>query len=129
MNYLPLKIKFDKAEINDNESYCETLFLDEEPFIKGHFPNKKLVPGVILTKSIQDFCEKYLIKNEIFILKSANSIMYKYPIYSNQVINIIVNSYKNDNNGETFKYKIFYKDKLASTGELYYIREGNYGKA
>ena len=99
------------------EGIGNRIFLEEEYFFKGHFPNMPIVPGVILIESMAQTAgivvskkyEKYEDKSVLFM--SVSKAKFRKPVYPNENIffhvkflNRVKSVYKFS--GEAFKNNI-----------------------
>ena len=84
----------DTCEIikSGEEGIGNRIFLDDEYFFKGHFPNMPIVPGVILIESMAQTAgivvskkyEKYQDKSVLFM--SVSKAKFRKPVYPNEKI-------------------------------------------
>ena len=89
----------DKCEIilEGEKGVGEKLFLPEEYFFKGHFPNMPIVPGVVLIESMAQTAgiviskkyENYLEKSVLFM--SVSKAKFRKPVFPNDKIFFEVN--------------------------------------
>ena len=99
------------------EGIGNRVFLEDEYFFKGHFPNMPIVPGVILIESMAQTAgivvskkyEKYKDKSVLFM--SVSKAKFRKPVYPNEKISFHVkflNSVKSvyKFSGEAFKDNI-----------------------
>ena len=99
------------------EGIGNRIFLEDEYFFKGHFPNMPIVPGVILIESMAQTAgivvskkyEEYEDKSVLFM--SVSKAKFRKPVYPNENIffhvkflNIVRSVYKFS--GEAFKNNI-----------------------
>ena len=74
------------------EGIGNRIFLEDEYFFKGHFPNMPIVPGVILIESMAQTAgivvskkyEKYQDKSVLFM--SVSKAKFRKPVYPNEKI-------------------------------------------
>ena len=109
----------DTCEIikSGEEGIGKRIFLEDEYFFKGHFPNMPIVPGVILIESMAQTAgivvskkyEKYEDKSVLFM--SVSKAKFRKPVYPNENIffhvkflNRVKSVYKFS--GEAFKNNI-----------------------
>ena len=109
----------DTCEIikSGEEGIGKRIFLEDEYFFKGHFPNMPIVPGVILIESMAQTAgivvskkyEKYEDKSVLFM--SVSKAKFRKPVYPNEKIifhvkflNKVKSVYKFS--GEAFKNNI-----------------------
>ena len=96
------------------EGIGNRIFLEDEYFFKGHFPNMPIVPGVILIESMAQTAgivvskkyEKYEDKSVLFM--SVSKAKFRKPVYPNEKINFHVKYLNNVKSvykfsGEAFK--------------------------
>lgn len=84
----------DTCEIikSGEEGIGNKIFLEDEYFFKGHFPNMPIVPGVILIESMAQTAgivvskkyEKYEDKSVLFM--SVSKAKFRKPVYPNETI-------------------------------------------
>ena len=84
----------DKCEIikSGEEGVGNRIFLEDEYFFKGHFPNMPIVPGVILIQSMAQTAgvvvskkyEEYEDKSVLFM--SVSKAKFRKPVYPNEKI-------------------------------------------
>tara|TARA_B100002052_G_scaffold215437_1_gene197395 strand:+ start:51 stop:485 length:435 start_codon:yes stop_codon:yes gene_type:complete len=84
----------DTCEIikSGEEGIGKKIFLEDEYFFKGHFPNMPIVPGVILIESMAQTAgivvskkyEKYEDKSVLFM--SVSKAKFRKPVYPNEKI-------------------------------------------
>ena len=84
----------DTCEIikSGEEGIGNKIFLEDEYFFKGHFPNMPIVPGVILIESMAQTAgivvskkyEKYQDKSVLFM--SVSKAKFRKPVYPNEKI-------------------------------------------
>ena len=99
------------------EGIGNRIFLEDEYFFKGHFPNMPIVPGVILIESMAQTAgivvskkyEKYEDKSVLFM--SVSKAKFRKPVYPNEKINFHVKFLNNVKSvykfsGEAFKDNI-----------------------
>ena len=99
------------------EGIGNRIFLEDEYFFKGHFPNMPIVPGVILIESMAQTAgivvskkyEKYEDKSVLFM--SVSKAKFRKPVYPNEKINFHVKYLNNVKSvykfsGEAFKDNI-----------------------
>ena len=99
------------------EGIGNRIFLEDEYFFKGHFPNMPIVPGVILIESMAQTAgivvskkyEKYEDKSVLFM--SVSKAKFRKPVYPNEKINFhvkILNNVKSvyKFSGEAFRDNI-----------------------
>ena len=109
----------DTCEIikSGEEGIGNKIFLEDEYFFKGHFPNMPIVPGVILIESMAQTAgivvskkyENYKDKSVLFM--SVSKAKFRKPVYPNEKISFHVkflNSVKSvyKFSGEAFKDNI-----------------------
>ena len=109
----------DTCEIikSGEEGIGNKIFLPDEYFFKGHFPNMPIVPGVILIESMAQTAgivvskkyEKYEDKSVLFM--SVSKAKFRKPVYPNEKINFHVKFLNNVKSvykfsGEAFKDNI-----------------------
>ena len=78
------------------EGIGNRIFLEDEYFFKGHFPNMPIVPGVILIESMAQTAgivvskkyEKYQDKSVLFM--SVSKAKFRKPVYPNEKISFHV---------------------------------------
>ena len=96
------------------EGIGNRIFLEDEYFFKGHFPNMPIVPGVILIESMAQTAgivvskkyEKYQDKSVLFM--SVSKAKFRKPVYPNEKISFHVKFLNNVKSvykfsGEAFK--------------------------
>ena len=99
------------------EGIGNRIFLEDEYFFKGHFPNMPIVPGVILIESMAQTAgivvskkyEKYQDKSVLFM--SVSKAKFRKPVYPNEKISFHVKFLNNVKSvykfsGEAFKDNI-----------------------
>mgnify|MGYP001319405988 CR=1 FL=1 len=99
------------------EGIGNRVFLEDEYFFKGHFPNMPIVPGVILIESMAQTAgivvskkyEKYQDKSVLFM--SVSKAKFRKPVYPDEKISFhvkFINSVKSvyKFSGEAFKDNI-----------------------
>ena len=106
----------DTCEIikSGEEGIGKRIFLDDEYFFKGHFPNMPIVPGVILIESMAQTAgivvskkyEEYEDKSVLFM--SVSKAKFRKPVYPNEKISFHVKFLNNVKSvykfsGEAFK--------------------------
>ena len=106
----------DKCEIIKlgEEGIGNRIFLEDEYFFKGHFPNMPIVPGVILIESMAQTAgiviskkyENYNDKSVLFM--SVSKAKFRKPVYPNEKISFHVKFLNNVKSvykfsGEAFK--------------------------
>ena len=84
----------DSCEIikSGEEGIGKRIFLEDEYFFKGHFPNMPIVPGVILIESMAQTAgivvskkyENYKDKSVLFM--SVSKAKFRKPVYPNETI-------------------------------------------
>ena len=109
----------DECEIikTGEEGIGNRIFLEDEYFFKGHFPNMPIVPGVILIESMAQTAgivvskkyEKYQDKSVLFM--SVSKAKFRKPVYPNEKISFHVKFLNNVKSvykfsGEAFKDNI-----------------------
>ena len=109
----------DTCEIikSGEEGIGNKIFLEDEYFFKGHFPNMPIVPGVILIESMAQTAgivvskkyENYKDKSVLFM--SVSKAKFRKPVYPNEKINFhvkILNNVKSvyKFSGEAFRDNI-----------------------
>ena len=109
----------DKCEIikSGEEGIGNRIFLEDEYFFKGHFPNMPIVPGVILIESMAQTAgiviskkyENYKDKSVLFM--SVSKAKFRKPVYPNEKISFHVKFLNNVKSvykfsGEAFKDNI-----------------------
>ena len=109
----------DSCEIikSGEEGIGKRIFLEDEYFFKGHFPNMPIVPGVILIESMAQTAgivvskkyEKYQDKSVLFM--SVSKAKFRKPVYPNEKISFHVKFLNNVKSvykfsGEAFKDNI-----------------------
>tara|TARA_Y100001970_G_C13484008_1_gene485772 strand:+ start:72 stop:506 length:435 start_codon:yes stop_codon:yes gene_type:complete len=109
----------DKCEIikSGEEGIGERIFLEDEYFFKGHFPDMPIVPGVILIESMAQTAgivvsKKYeKDKDKSVLFMSITKVKFRKPVYPNEkiffhvkFINSVKSVYKFS--GEAFKDNI-----------------------
>lgn len=83
------------------EGIGEKIFLSEEYFFKGHFPNMPIVPGVILVESMAQtagivISKKYqYYKDKSVLFMSINKAKFRKPVYPNDKVFFHVKYLKN----------------------------------
>ena len=99
------------------EGIGSKIFLEDEYFFKGHFPNMPIVPGVILIESMAQTAgivvskkyEKYKDKSVLFM--SVSKAKFRKPVFPNEKISFHVKFLNNVKSvykfsGEAFKDNI-----------------------
>ena len=109
----------DTCEIikSGEEGIGNRIFLEDEYFFKGHFPNMPIVPGVILIESMAQTAgivvskkyENYKDKSVLFM--SVSKAKFRKPVYPNEKISFHVKFLNNVKSvykfsGEAFKDNI-----------------------
>ena len=105
----------DKCEIikSGEEGVGNRIFLEDEYFFKGHFPNMPIVPGVILIESMAQTAgivvskkyEEYEDKSVLFM--SVSKAKFRKPVYPNENINFHVKFLNNVKSVYKFSGKAF----------------------
>ena len=99
------------------EGIGNRIFLDDEYFFKGHFPNMPIVPGVILIESMAQTAgiviskkyENYNDKSVLFM--SVSKAKFRKPVYPNEKISFHVKFLNNVKSVYKFSGKAF-KDNI-----------------
>ena len=99
------------------EGIGNRIFLEDEYFFKGHFPNMPIVPGVILIESMAQTAgivvskkyEKYEDKSVLFM--SVSKAKFRKPVYPNEKINFHVKFLNNVKSVYKFSWEAF-KDNI-----------------
>ena len=109
----------DKCEIikSGEEGVGNRIFLEDEYFFKGHFPNMPIVPGVILIESMAQTAgivvskkyENYKDKSVLFM--SVSKAKFRKPVYPNEKISFHVKFLNNVKSVYKFSGEAF-KDNL-----------------
>ena len=109
----------DKCEIikSGEEGVGNRIFLEDEYFFKGHFPNMPIVPGVILIESMAQTAgivvskkyEEYEDKSVLFM--SVSKAKFRKPVYPNENIFFHVKFLNNVKSVYKFSGKAF-KDNI-----------------
>ena len=109
----------DECEIikTGEEGIGNRIFLEDEYFFKGHFPNMPIVPGVILIESMAQTAgivvskkyENYKDKSVLFM--SVSKAKFRKPVYPNEKISFHVKFLNNVKSVYKFSGEAF-KDNL-----------------
>ena len=109
----------DKCEIivPGEHGKSEKIFLENEYFFKGHFPNNPIVPGVIIVEAMAQTAgvvvsfklKEYTEKSVLFM--SVNKAKFRKPIIPNDNVSFEVNFINRVRDVYKF-YGICYKDKI-----------------
>ena len=93
-----------------------TVFTDNEPFFKGHFPEKSVVPGVILVEMMAQTAAAliaYSIKEETFnkivYLMNISDTKFRKPVFPNDEVYAYVKASRS--RGRVWKFNGIAKDK------------------
>ena len=104
------------------EGIGNRIFLEDEYFFKGHFPNMPIVPGVILIESMAQTAgivvskkyENYKDKSVLFM--SVNKARFRKPIFPKQNIRFEVSFLNNVKDVYKFRGLAFFENtKVAET--------------
>ena len=123
----------DTCEIikSGEEGIGSKIFLEDEYFFKGHFPNMPIVPGVILIESMAQTAgvvvskkyEEYEDKSVLFM--SVNKAKFRKPIFPNQNIHFEVNFLNSVKDVYKFQGSAFFDNvRVAETDFTAMIRIG-----
>ena len=92
------------------------VFTDNEPFFKGHFPEKSVVPGVILVEMMAQTAAAliaYSIKEETFdkivYLMNISDTKFRKPVFPNDEVYAYVKASRS--RGRVWKFNGIAKDK------------------
>ena len=94
---------------------------ENEYFLRGHFPNRPIVPGVILCE-IMGQSASMLLKEELIgrtpFLTSMTDVRFKHPVIPNDMLEITARLYNRKNSIFFVEASIRVKNKLCASGKF-----------
>lgn len=111
----------DTVELIDDVAYGKKKITGEEWFLKGHFPNKPVVPGVILCEILgQSACVLFKDMDEgtIPMFTGLNKVRFKQPVVPGDTFETEVKITKSKSVFYWAEGKGFVNGKLAVSGEF-----------
>ena len=102
---------------------CTKCVTVNEPFFQGHFPNIKIMPGVMLLESLAQ-CSGLLAintmeeKGKLFFLSGIDKVRFRSKVIPGMVLNLTSTLIKTKRGFYWFDAKAFVNDELAVSAEI-----------
>lgn len=112
-------------EINEEEKKIVGIknVSGNEPFFQGHFPEKPIMPGVLIAESLAQIGAVYVkrldnFKDKIMVLAGLNNFKFKKPVYPGDQMRLEMNFITIKKNIGKGHGKAFVGDELVCEGDI-----------
>ncbi|MGM0441224.1 MAG: 3-hydroxyacyl-ACP dehydratase FabZ [Elusimicrobiota bacterium] len=89
----------------------------DDYFFEGHFPERPVMPGVIIIESIAQTAMAVM-KRDDLKLKSVNKVKFRHTIQPDDIIEIQVNLEEEKKGTFKFSGQVLVDEKVAASGEV-----------